>query len=214
MALDGTYAGLKASVADWLQRGDLTAAIPDFITMAETQICRRLIMAGGVRRMMARLDASISAEFTAVPSDFMGARSFYLSGTPTGTIVQLQYCEPEEIVQRKSQNYQQTGVPKFFSIVGGEFQLFPAPQSPYPYELTYWQRVPSLATAPNWLFTFHPDAYLYGALLQSAPYLIADARIPVWESALATIISDIVGADQTERSAPFLAMPTVAGGTP
>ena len=35
MALDGTYAGLKASVADWLNRADLTAVVPDFITLAE-----------------------------------------------------------------------------------------------------------------------------------------------------------------------------------
>ena len=38
MALDGTYGGLKTSVADFLNRGDLASAIPDFITLAEAQI--------------------------------------------------------------------------------------------------------------------------------------------------------------------------------
>jgi len=30
-----TYTELKASIADWLNRSDLTAAIPDFISLAE-----------------------------------------------------------------------------------------------------------------------------------------------------------------------------------
>jgi len=34
MAL-GTYAQLKTSIADWLNRSDLTSAIADFITLAE-----------------------------------------------------------------------------------------------------------------------------------------------------------------------------------
>ena len=34
------YTGLKASIADFLNRDDLTAVIPDFITLAEAQINR------------------------------------------------------------------------------------------------------------------------------------------------------------------------------
>ena len=214
MALDGTYAGLMASVADFLNRADLTAAIPDFIALAEAQIGRRLVMDGPVRRMMARSDAtpSIATEFVQVPNDFMGVRSFYLT---ENTIRQLQFCTPEEIVQRKNNTSQLTGCPKVFSVVGGEFQFFPAPVQSYPAELTYWQRIPSLATAgANWLLTLHPDAYLYGALLQSAPYLKDDNRISIWATALQTILADIVGADKVERTSTFLAMPHVHGGTP
>ena len=39
MALN-TYTGLKASIADFLNRDDLTSAIEDFITLAESQINR------------------------------------------------------------------------------------------------------------------------------------------------------------------------------
>jgi hypothetical protein len=67
MSLDGTYAGLQASVADWLNRADLTAVVPDFIAMAEAQISRRLLMDGPVRMMMGRSDATVTAEFTDVP---------------------------------------------------------------------------------------------------------------------------------------------------
>jgi len=57
--LDGTYAGLKASVADWLNRADLAAVVPDFIALAEGQMNRRL----RVRRMVAAATAQVSAEY-------------------------------------------------------------------------------------------------------------------------------------------------------
>ena len=37
-----TYTDLQASVAAWLKRSDLTSAIPDLITLAETEIFRKL----------------------------------------------------------------------------------------------------------------------------------------------------------------------------
>ena len=41
MALN-TFTALKASIADYLNRDDLTAVIPDFITLAESQINREV----------------------------------------------------------------------------------------------------------------------------------------------------------------------------
>ena len=41
MAL-ANYADLTASVANWLNRTDLTAIIPDFVAMAESDISRDL----------------------------------------------------------------------------------------------------------------------------------------------------------------------------
>lgn len=213
MPLDGTYTGLKASVADWLNRDDLTAAIPDYIAMAEAQFCRRLIKDGPVRRMMTRSDATISTEFASVPFDFMGAKSIYMV---EDQVTQLKFCTPEQIDQKKGETDNIAGKPEFFSVVGGEFQFFPAPTQAYSAELKYWARVPALSatTSTNWMLTLNPDAYLYGALLQSAPYLKDDSRIPVWESAYATILSDIVEADKVERTSSYMAVPNVAGGTP
>lgn len=75
MALDGSYAGLKASVADWLNRADLAAVVPDFISLAEGQMNRRL----RVRRMVATASASISAPYESLPADFAGALALTLT---------------------------------------------------------------------------------------------------------------------------------------
>ena len=44
-----------------------------------------------------------------------------------------------------------------------------------------------------------PDIYLYGSLLQSAPYLVDDARIPVWASMYQKLVKDLEIADQKAR---------------
>jgi hypothetical protein len=44
-----------------------------------------------------------------------------------------------------------------------------------------------------------PDIYLYGSLLQSAPYLVDDSRIPVWASMYQKLVKDLEIADQKAR---------------
>jgi hypothetical protein len=50
--------------------------------------------------------------------------------------------------------------------------------------LTYYAKLAKLSNAvtSNWLLASSPDVYLYGSLLQAAPYLQDDARITVWSS--------------------------------
>ena len=220
MALD-TYAALQTSVANWLQRTDLVPAIPDFITLAEAQMNRRLLKDGPVRQMLTRLAVSITDEFLSVPADFMGAKAFSLTDS-IGT-VSFDFAEPDQIENLKAQyngQYPTTLVsPSVFTVTGGQFQFWPwssANAAPYSAELSYWQRIPALTdvATSNWVLANHPDAYLYGALLQSAPYLKEDERISVWANSFATILSDIVEADKIQRHAPNLAIPTVPSGTP
>ncbi|MGH6828605.1 MAG: phage adaptor protein [Rhizomicrobium sp.] len=210
MALDGTYGGLEASIADWLNRADLTATIPDFIAAAEAQMSRRLLKDGPVRPMLARVDTTITAEFVNVPADFMGVNTIYITGAPTASgLLRLQMAAPAEMNDLKSFQFEVGDSLQRFAVVGASFQFWPWTGGSVPAELTYWQRIPALAQniAGNWLSASHPDAYLYGALLQAAPYLKDDGRVPMWSEAFETILSDIVAADKIERGAAELAMP-------
>jgi hypothetical protein len=196
MAL-GTYSDLQASIANWLRRADLTAVIPDFITLAEAQINRRL----RVRRMVAHAALTIDAEFVAVPADFAGAKTIEVATAP---VRDLQYVTTEQMAQRQTRT--NAGCPpSCYTVVGGQFRFYPA-TFPYSASLTYWQRVPSLSDlAPsNWLLETSPDAYLYGALLQSAPYLRADPRIDTWSGLYLAALSDLTDADKIEDSGAAL----------
>lgn len=172
-----TYTELKTSVGDWLNRTDLTSVIPDFIALAESQIERQL----RTRQMIVRATASISTEYSAVPDDFLETKSIKLTGTDP--ITPLSFETVDSLDNLKTQ-YRSSGAPIFFGIVGGQIRVLPVPDATYTTELTYYAKLSKLSAsvATNWLLTQAPDVYLYGSLLQAAPYLQDDARIPVWSS--------------------------------
>lgn len=211
MALDGSYGGLLSSIADWLNRTDLVAVIPDFVSLAESQMSRRLLKDGPVRRMMGRADATIISEFTSLPADYMGTRGFKITGCLQRS---LQFAEPEQIDNLKEQYVSPSGDPTHYAIVGDEYQLWPwAGTGSYAAEIKYWKRLAPLASnSSNWLYAINPDAYLYTALLQAAPYLKDDLRIQTWGTFAEQIMADIIGADKIERHSPNLAMPPANGG--
>jgi hypothetical protein len=190
MALDGTYAGLQASVAAFLARGDLAAAIPDFIALAEAQMARKL----RCRAMVGQATASISGEFEALPGDFAAPLTMQLdSGQP------LDCMTPDALAQKLFFRGETAGTPLAYAVVGSQFQFAPAPDGTYTATLTYFQRPPTLSVAnpTSWLLVNHPDAYLYGALTQSALYLQDDDRISVWGELFTTAIDAINGASES-----------------
>lgn len=189
MAL-ATYTDLKASIADWLNRTDLTAEIPDFIALAEAQMERTL----RTRQMIVRANASFNAEYGATPNDFLEVKSFKLSGT--NPVSPLSFLTIDALDAEAAKNTG-SGRPRFFGVVGVQFRLVPSPDSNYATELTYYAKLTKLSgsVASNFILESSPDAYLYGSLLQAAPYLQDDNRISVWASLYERALTDLQVAD-------------------
>ena len=174
-----TYTELKASLADWLNRSDLTSVIPDFISLAEAQMERQL----RTRQMIVRATASFAAaaEYGTVPDDFLEVKSIKLDTNP---VTNLTFQTIDSLDQLSNTTYLSSGKPLYFTVVGNQFRLLPIPVGAYTAELVYYSKLTKLSAsvATNWLLTQAPDVYLYGSLLQAAPYLQDDARISVWSS--------------------------------
>lgn len=199
MAL-ANYTDLQAAVADWLNRADLTSRIPDFIALAEAQMNRKL----RTRQMIAVADSTLDAGRIALPTDYAALKQVTLLTNPVST---LSYAEPEHL--QRTRRTQPTGIPRFYTIVGSSLMVAPTPDTSYPVEIIYWQKVPALSGgAPtNWVLTAHPDLYLYGALLQAAPYLRDDDRVITWSAAVESIHNDIkVENEQATQSGSPLSM--------
>jgi len=169
-----TYAELKSSIADWLLRDDLTSVIPTFISLAEAKFNRRI----RDYRMVKRATAEIDTAYFAIPSDWQENIRLQLNTSPITT---LEYVTPDQAAEEKSL-YNSSGRPAFFTMIGDEFQIVPAPDSTYDAELTYYSKISALSdrNTSNWLLNKAHDIYLYGALLEAAPYLDDDARVQVW----------------------------------
>ena len=194
MALS-TYTELKTSIGDWLNRSDLTSVIPDFISLAEAQVERTL----RTRQMIVRANASFDAQYGAVPADFLETKSLKLTSTNPQTPLEFLSIDA---LDNKAAEYTASGKPRFFGIVGGQLRIVPTPDATYTTELTYYAKLTKLSStvATNWLLTSNPDIYLYGALLQAAPYLQDDARIQTWATLYERALNDSQTADDRSAS--------------
>jgi len=193
MAFD-SYASLQAEIADYLARNDLTAKIPTFIRLAEAKFNRSLF----VRQMEQRATAlvytsSAEPEYISLPLDFQSMRRVRLSsvsGKP-----RLDFKSGVQADEYRQANANVAGMPKYFTVFGDEIELIPTPDADYTIEMIYRKVVPALSDAnpSNWLLACAPDAYLYGALLESAPYIKDDERIAVWTAGLVSVIDGLNG---------------------
>lgn len=181
-----TYATLKTAIADFLNRDDLTSVIPTFIALAEADMQRKLRH----WRMETRATAQLDTQFSAIPSDWVETIRFYLT---TGETSRLELISQAEMIDRKQADGNVTGRPYYYAMTGSQFELYPVPDGQYTGELLYFAKIPALSDSAttNWLLTNAPDAYLYGALIHSAPYLKDDARIQVWAALYQSAIDNL-----------------------
>lgn len=186
MAL-ANYSDLKSAAADWINRADLTAVIPTFITLAEAKFNRELRL----RDMLVRAEATTSNEFVAVPADFLENYSLELNMAQIGPQQSLSFIGPLEAKVLKANKA--VGKVRFYTIIDGAFELLPAPTGDTDVILTYYQKIPALSDTQttNWLLTKSPDLYLYSTLLEAAPYLRDDDRMAMWGTARNQVLAAI-----------------------
>ena len=173
-----TYTELKASVAGWLNRTDLTTAIADdFIPLAEAEMKRRL------RRATESTTIYISAGNMNGPTDMAAPITLRLSSTSPSLDKPLTFCTPEMLGEELAWHAGVEGRPTHYAFYDGQLQFAPVPDQSYDGILLYYQQLTPLSGSvpSNAVLAEAPDAYLFGALLQAAPYLEHDERIPVWQ---------------------------------
>jgi hypothetical protein len=197
-----TYAELKASIADWLDRDDLTNVITDFITLAEHQMEREIRH----YKMIERSAANLDSRYSAVPADWLQTIRFGITSADT---YRLEMVSIDDIITKRERSLDTVGRPKYYAHVGDLFELYPTPDKAYATELVYYQKIPALSASntSNWLLDVAPDAYLYGSLLQAAPYLGEDERVQVWSSLYSGAVASVnSSSDRTRQSSGNLRM--------
>lgn len=194
MTLITSATTLQTAVVDYLKRDQdtqLTAAVPGFIQLFEAKMNRVLF----TRQMEARSTTTIDTtttepEMISLPTDFQSMRRVRLSSV-TGKPA-LEFRSGTQMDEFRFTNSNTTGQPRYFTIFGVEMELGPTPDANYTVEMIYRQSIPPLSSnSSNWLLTLAPDLYLYGALLESAPYIKEDERIQVWGLGFKTALDDL-----------------------
>ena len=175
-----TYSDMIDTVGRWLDRDDLLPLIPDFISLAQVRINRKL----RVMDMENTATTTLVSGQTryALPCGFLLARNIYVDGVSGN----LDYFTPDLFVNLKS-TLPLTG----YTIVGDEILLNAAATGDL--VIDYFKGYDYLSTTNeiNWLTVKAPDLLLYASLLEAEAYLMTDERIPLWKEAFDTALDDL-----------------------
>ena len=153
-----TYAELQTAIVSYMHRTDLSAKLPEFISLAESYMFREL----DLREMEISLTGTAIDGFITLPSDFgrMGRLTTTIGG-----------CERDIEYNSRTDNYPSTN-PITYSQENGKLRLFPT-SSNQDYTMYYTASITPLSDiAPtNWLSIHAPDLYLYLSCLEAAKWI-------------------------------------------
>jgi hypothetical protein len=201
----GTYDELRATIANWLNREDLGAAIPGFVEQAESTINDRLRVA----QMEVTATTFLIDGAVALPSDFLEPRRIF-SNAEGGFATALTPLTPSQAGDIYPVG--SAGVPRHYTIVGDTLSTY-RNGGDGQVTMVYYAKVPPLAAyGTNWLLTRNPNIYIYGTLMASAPYLGDDSRLEMWAALFAAACDALQAADQRSRYATSVSR--VRGETP
>ena len=167
-----TYTELKASIANWLNRSDLSDEIADdFIKLTEADFNAKLRI-----RQMEQIDTiTIDSETETVPSGFISVRSFYILSSSTK--YPLEYITPHNLFEIRGGS--RSGRPRSYTIEADneteQFRFGPSPDTTYTGYLSYYKNLESLssssANSSNYILSNHPGIYLYGSLYHASNFI-------------------------------------------
>jgi len=173
------FTDLQSTIADYLARTDLTSQIPLFIQLAENRLRRDL----RIRPMLKVVTTPTIAgnPKVALPSDFLEMRDLHVESSPIQTLV---YQNPSNFYRNTKASTADSGSPKFYTVMGSDFQFAPIPDSAYTLKMVYYAAPTYLSTSnsSNVFLANSPDLLLYASLGEAEPYLMNDARVQTWAS--------------------------------
>jgi hypothetical protein len=185
------YAGLQASVKNWLNRSDLAALVPEFITLVEEKLNRSL----RVRQMESALaPIDTTNGLIPVPAGTVGVKSLWVDGLNAWPL----HSQALDFVKSRPA----TGTPSVYAWQGGNF-IFDGNAT---IAGVLYQRIPALSATnlSNWLLTEAPSAYLFGAMREAFDYVRDDGERDRWAARFEQVILELNGADSRDRLAGSL----------
>lgn len=185
MAL-ATYADLKAAIARWLRRSDLSDVIPDLIVLAEATMNREL------ETVLQRAEQAITITAAPVgkPAGFKSSIAMRLT---SGVCTPILEWTPAEMSAAKAVPVVLQGYPQRFCSIGSQFEFYPVPDGSYTAQIIFEGGFTPLSDAnpSNWILAGHPDAYLYGALSEGSAFAKNFDNASAWKGEFDRVIDEI-----------------------
>lgn len=199
MAL-ASYTDLQSQIANWLARDDLTAFIPDFITLFECAAARRL----KVRLQETTTTLTPTGGVVALPADYLGSRTVTWTGDPR---IDLDYVHPSVVTFYNPS--QSSGTPTRYTVSGQNLTIDQSDDTDLSF--TYYAKSGAVSATLNSIFTRYPDVYLFGSLCEAGAFnKDAEAAI-LWKGRRDEVFREIELANYNEAAGLTM---RVMGSTP
>jgi len=176
-----TYDSLVENIQSYLERTDAATLekIPLFIMLAEQIIASQIKFLGNLTVNESTMTATEAIIDKPARWHKTVSMNVVVDGSRTPVLLRKY-----EYRREYWPDATQTGVPAYYADYDYTHWLVaPKPASNYTFEVLYYERVQPLDSTnqTNWFTTYAPQALLYGALLQSMPFLKNDERMPMWQ---------------------------------
>lgn len=201
MPVSMTFNSLKTSLQAYLERSSVAddptfhAQIPSLINQAERDIATALKISDFINVLTTTLLTGQSVYEK--PGRWKDTVSMNF-GVGSSQVRTPLFPRSYEYCRRYWPDEELTEQPEFYADYDRDHWLIvPTPDADYPMEVIVYQLLPLLdnTNQTNWLTDYAPNALLYGTLLQAAPFIKDDSRIPVWEKFYTRELSLLNGED-------------------
>jgi hypothetical protein len=203
----GTYGGLKDSIADWSTYSDLTTQIPDFVTWAHQEICRRL----RANVMLASADLTLSAETISQPTGFLGFKRLYLDTTPRRRI----FTTSAESAMDLGTQFAASSYPTHVATEGTVLRFAPPFTATTTVGKGLYYKEPVALSADsdtNVVLTKYPYLYLFGSLEALHAFKEDEEMAASFGGKFGALLDDINNRDAADTmSGPLVSMPAPGG---
>lgn len=168
-----TYAELKTAIANWLERDDLTARIPEFIALAQAKMYRGVMGPDGrtwvipplrIRDMVTTADIAITDGVGSLPSGWLEFVRLWVSDTDQPN---LRYYPPMQWWDLYGAHNADSGSPvEAYTIEGSTIRI--APANTETVKSVHYAKFTAMSADgdADWIVTNAPHVYLHGALAE------------------------------------------------
>lgn len=185
-----TYAQLVAALdgsTGYLHRTDLTAKIPNYISVCESRINRKLTLLQ--QETEANLTATVGSRYMPLPTRFNTPIQLWLTTYQPRIDLEFRSTADIPVTDWSSQS-------DYYTVDGANIATENLADQAYTYTLRYYTNFDLATTLTNTVLTNYPDMYIYGTLIASVPDTRDTSMLELWtglyEQALKEAMSDTV----------------------
>ena len=186
-----TWVELKAAVASWANRTDLTTEIPDFIALAEARLNDMLLLKNYESDESLTLTQGVNS--VALPTGYVSDIAFWL-------VIDSERLELTKTLPESLPYYSTNAQPRLWAVDGANIRFdYPADEA---YSAKFRMVKASnlgASVATNYLLTKRPDVYLAGSLVELARFTRDEELFAMWEAKFKAATAELKAAENRSR---------------